>query len=197
MWTLINSSVPAEEKEVQVVLGEIWLICMLYLTVNFFFFFLHKGLQGISLGRPRPFRTATDLHERLQPMARFHAFGALPNETGPHPIQGPSIYTEEEIQRHRETLKATLKQQFTGAHQKHEWFWTSVFIYTDYSFLFLSFVCKYSFLENPIQFMRAKWLFLWKTENSVKLSNINWFPTTLKPSVLCSEMGTHGVRQWF
>lgn len=65
----------------------------------------HKGLQGvISLGRPRPFCPATELHKCLQPLAGFHALSALPDEVGPSVVQRPGFYTEEEIQGHREAV---------------------------------------------------------------------------------------------
>lgn len=67
----------------------------LYLAVS-----LIQGLQGVSVGRPRPLRPATDLHERIQSLAGFHAPGALPDEAGPRIVQGPGFNPEEEIQGH-------------------------------------------------------------------------------------------------
>lgn len=67
---------------------------------------LNQGLQGFSVGRPRPLHPAADLHERLQPLARHHAPGALPDEAGPRVVQGPGFHPEEEIQGHREAVIA-------------------------------------------------------------------------------------------
>lgn len=67
---------------------------------------LNQGCQGISVGRPRSFCPTTDLHERLQSLAGFHASGALPDEAGPCAVQGPGFHSEEKIQGHREALNA-------------------------------------------------------------------------------------------
>lgn len=66
--------------------------------------FPNQELQDFSVVRPGPLRPATDLHERLQPLARLHAPGALPDETGPGAVQGPGFHPEEEIQGHREAV---------------------------------------------------------------------------------------------
>lgn len=67
---------------------------------------LNQGLQGVSVGRPRPLCPATDLHERLQSLAGFHAPAALPDEAGPCVVQGPGFHPEEEVQGHREAVNA-------------------------------------------------------------------------------------------
>lgn len=44
------------------------------------------------MGRPRPLRPASDLHERLQSLAGLHAPGALTDEAGPRVVPGPGFH---------------------------------------------------------------------------------------------------------
>lgn len=92
---------------------------------------LNQGLQGISMGGPWPLCPASDLRERLQSLAGFHAPAALPDEAGPCVVQGPSFHPEEEVQGHRETVNAT---------RVH----TKLLIERTCDYVFLCFLCKNS-----------------------------------------------------
>ncbi len=91
--------------------------CCRAVLIDYFVVSLNSGLQGLSMGRPRPLRPATDLHERLQSLAGFHATGALPDEAGPRAVQGPGVHPEEEIQGHREAVNA---QEYKPKHWQRE-----------------------------------------------------------------------------
>lgn len=57
-------------------------------------------VQSVSMGRPGPLRSATDLHEQVRQLVWRHAAGPLPDETGPRPVQGPGLHPSQEIQGH-------------------------------------------------------------------------------------------------
>lgn len=69
-----------------------------------FLFSSPADVASLSLGRPGPLCPAADLHEQICQLVWQHAPRPLPNETGPHFVQGPGVYTSQKIQRHRETL---------------------------------------------------------------------------------------------
>lgn len=61
-------------------------------------------LPSVSLGRPGPLCSASDLHEQVCQLVWQHAPGPLSDEAGPGAFQRPGVHTEEEIQGHREAI---------------------------------------------------------------------------------------------
>lgn len=61
-------------------------------------------LPSVSLGRPGPLRSASDLHEQVCQLVWQYAPGPLSDEAGPGAFQRPGVHTEEEIQGHREAI---------------------------------------------------------------------------------------------
>lgn len=61
-------------------------------------------LPGVPLGWSWPLCPAADLHEQVRQLVWHHAAGALPDEAGPCPVQGPGLHSAQEIQGHREAL---------------------------------------------------------------------------------------------
>lgn len=69
-------------------------------------------ITSLSLGRPGPLRPAADLHEQICQLVWQHAPHPLPDETGPHFVQGPGVYTAQKIQRHWKTLTWNPREPF-------------------------------------------------------------------------------------
>lgn len=61
-------------------------------------------LPSVSLGRPGPLCSASDLHEQVCQLVWQYAPGPLSDEAGPGAFQRPGVHTEEEIQGHREAI---------------------------------------------------------------------------------------------
>lgn len=70
---------------------------------------LPTDVPGLALGRSRPLCPAAELHEHFCQLVWLYAADPLADEARPRPLQRPGLHPEEEVPRHRATLRTLLR----------------------------------------------------------------------------------------